>query len=72
MYKLFLATVALLSTAGFVIASPVAEPAPQGLSLATLPVLGSLLGGGAAAGGGDAADAGAPAAGADPLAGLGL
>ncbi|KLO08342.1 hypothetical protein SCHPADRAFT_893949 [Schizopora paradoxa] len=69
MYKLFAAAVALFSVASFVAASPVANPAPQGLSLATLPLIGSLLGGGGAAAGGDAAD-GPPAAGGSPLSGL--
>lgn len=71
MYKLLTAIVALFSVASFVAGSPVAQPVPQGLSLGTLPILGSLLGGGAAAGG-DAADGPAPAAGGSPLSGLGL
>ena len=71
MYKLFAVTVALLSAVNVIVGSPIAEPAPQGLSLATLPLLGSLLGGGGAAAGGDAAD-GPPAAGGSPLSGLGL
>jgi len=61
MNKLILAVVSLLSVTGFVIASPVAEPAPQLGSIATLPLVGPLLGGllGGAAGAPPAAAAAA-------------
>lgn len=79
MYKSLVSIVSLLSAAAFVIASPVA--APQGL-----PVVGTLLGGGAAGGDpgatgstgstGSSGSAGGPLTGvlgaSDPLAGLGI
>ena len=85
MYKLF-ALVSLLSAIGFVLASPVAEPAPQGLPLlSSLPLVGGATGtdvpddtgnSDPAGGAGGGAAAGGPLSSilgpSDPLAGLGI
>lgn len=86
MYKLFLAVVSMLAAAGFVIASPVADPQGAGLPLiGSLPLVGSIFGGGAAPASADpdatgstgstgstggAAPAAAAGGGTDPLSGL--